>query len=241
MKISLFTIPNAVTLGNLLCGCCASVAALVYGDFTTAFVLICAAAVFDFADGAVARLMNQYSQLGVQLDSLSDAVSFGFAPAAVLFALSAGTQPVWAGGWAVDVLRFLIFVMAAFSALRLAKFNIDPSQTDEFCGLPTPANAIFCAGLAMLVSSGRIALPLEAVTATAIVMAVLLVAPLRMFSLKFHDLTWRNNRLRYLFLAACAVLICAAPLYSAPAIVVMYVVLSVLRAVACGRSSRQSS
>ena len=229
MKIRLFTIPNAVTLGNLLCGSCAAVSALVYGDFTVAFWLLVAAAVFDFADGAVARIMDQYTQLGVQLDSLSDAVSFGFAPAAIMFALSTDAQPLWACGAAVDVLRFLIFTMAAFSALRLAKFNIDPSQMDEFCGLPTPANALFCAGVAVLQSTGRTALPLEAITATAIVMSVLLVAPLRMFSLKFHNFRWRENALRYIFLALSAVLIVAAPVWSVPAIIVMYVLISAVR------------
>lgn len=229
MKIRLFTIPNFVTLGNLLCGSCAAVAALVYGDFVTAFWLLAAAALFDFADGAVARLLDQYTQLGVQLDSLSDAISFGFAPAAILFALSTDAEPLWASGAAVGVLRFLIFVMAAFSALRLAKFNIDPSQTDEFCGLPTPANALFCAGVAVLQSTGRTGLPLEAVTALALVMSVLLVAPLRMFSLKFHNFSWRDNSLRYIFLALSAALIAAAPAWSVPAIIVMYILISAVR------------
>ena len=229
MKIRLFTIPKAVTLGNLLCGSCAAVPALVYGDIVTAFWLLAAAAVFDFADGAVARIMDQYTQLGVQLDSLSDAVSFGFAPAAIMFALSTDAEALWARDGMVDILRFLIFIMAAFSALRLAKFNIDPSQSDEFCGLPTPANALFCAGLAVLVSSGRIEMPLEAITATALVMSVLLVAPLRMFSLKFHNFGWRDNGLRYVFLALSAVLIVAAPVWSVPAIIIMYVVISAVR------------
>ena len=229
MKIRLFTIPNAVTLGNLLCGSCAAVSALVYNDFVVAFWLLAAAAVFDFADGAVARLMDQFTQLGVQLDSLSDAVSFGFAPAAILFALSTDAVPLWADGWMVDVLRFLIFVMAAFSALRLAKFNIDPSQTDEFCGLPTPANALFCACLAVLASSGRISLPLEAITATALIMSMLLVAPLRMFSLKFHNFRWVDNRLRYIFLALSAVLILAVPVWSVSSIIILYVVISAVR------------
>lgn len=230
MQIRLFTIPNFVTLGNLLCGSCAAVSALVYSDFITAFWLLAAAAVFDFADGAVARLMDQYTQLGVQLDSLSDAVSFGFAPAAIMFALSTGAEPLWACcDAATGVLRFLIFVMAAFSALRLAKFNIDPSQSDEFCGLPTPANALFCAGLAVLVSSGRITLPLEAITAIALLMSALLVVPLRMFSLKFHNFGWRDNGLRYVFLALSAALIVAAPVWSVPAIIIIYVAISVVR------------
>ena len=229
MKIRLFTIPNAVTLGNLLCGSCAAVSALVYNDFVVAFWLLAAAAVFDFADGAVARLLDQFTQLGVQLDSLSDAVSFGFAPAAIMFALSTDAEPLWVGAGGIDIMRFLIFVMAAFSALRLAKFNIDPSQSDEFCGLPTPANALFCAGLAVLASSGRIELPLEAITAIALVMSALLVVPLRMFSLKFHNFRWGDNRLRYIFLAVSAALIVIVPVWSVPAIIIIYVAVSAVR------------
>lgn len=239
-KIRLFTVPNFVTLGNLLCGCCATVAALVYADFVTAFWLLAAAALFDFADGAVARLMDQYTQMGVQLDSLSDAISFGFAPAAILFALSTDARPLWAGGVAVDVLRFMIFVMAAFSALRLAKFNIDPSQTDEFCGLPTPANALFCAGVAVLAGTGRVELPLEAVTALALAMSVLLVAPLRMFSLKFHNFTWRDNSLRYIFLALSTLLMAVVPAWSVPAIIVMYILISAVRHFVVRRAGAQS-
>lgn len=234
MKIRLFTIPNFVTLGNLLCGSCAATAAAVYGDFTAAFFLLVAAAVFDFADGAVARIMNQYTKFGVQLDSLSDMISFGFAPAAILFGLSAHCQPALVhGDMPETVCRFLIFIVAAFSALRLAKFNIDTTQTDEFCGLPTPACAIFCAGAAMLVERGRITVPLEAVTLTAIVMAALLIVPVRMFSLKFHNLGWKDNKLRYVFLAASLAIICAAPVYSPTAIIVLYVAMSILRHAFC--------
>jgi len=230
MKIRLFTIPNFVTLGNLLCGACASVAALVYGDFIAAFWLLMAAAAFDFADGAVARMMRQFSPLGVQLDSLADMVSFGFAPSAILFAVSADAHSAFGLGDAEsEVLRFSVFVIAVFSALRLAKFNIDTTQRDEFCGLPTPACAMFCASLGMLTQMGKVALPLEAIAGIAVIMAVLLVSPVRMFSLKFHSLAWRGNRVRYLFLLLSAAVICAARAYSVAAIIVLYVAVSTAR------------
>ena len=147
MKIKLFTIPNLLTLSSLLCGSFAAVSALVYHDLELTFWLTVAAGVFDYCDGFAARLLKCPSAIGVQLDSLSDMVSFGFVPASVLFvlwndALAADAEPWMRYGGSV-----LCFVVAAFSALRLAKFNIDETQHTEFCGLPTPANALFFAAL----------------------------------------------------------------------------------------------
>lgn len=121
---------------NLLCGSFAVVAALMYNDLTLAFWLIVAGIVFDFFDGFVARLLHSSSAIGVQLDSLADVITSGLAPAAVLWQVCLQTEPCWLPeGWK---LGYGVFVLAAFSALRLAKFNIDETQTVEFCGLPTP-------------------------------------------------------------------------------------------------------
>lgn len=136
MRIRLFTIPNLLTLMNLLCGSFAVVAALMYNDLTLAFWLIVAGIVFDFFDGFVARLLHSPSAIGVQLDSLADVITSGLAPAAVLWQVCLQTEPCWLPeAWK---LGYGVFVLAAFSALRLAKFNIDETQTVEFCGLPTP-------------------------------------------------------------------------------------------------------
>ena len=133
---------------NLLCGSFAVVAALMYNDLTLAFWLIVAGIVFDFFDGFVARLLHSSSAIGVQLDSLADVITSGLAPAAVLWQVCLQTEPCWLPeGWK---LGYGVFVLAAFSALRLAKFNIDETQTVEFCGLPTPAGSLLCASLGML-------------------------------------------------------------------------------------------
>jgi len=124
-----------------MCGCGAIISALGF-DFRTSLVLIVAAAVFDFFDGFAAMRLKQYSALGVQLDSLADIVSFGVAPSAVLYGMC-----VMAHGGSFS---FAAFIIAAFSALRLAKFNIDESQKDSFEGLPTPANALFFASCGYL-------------------------------------------------------------------------------------------
>lgn len=229
MKIKLFTIPNIITLANLLCGCCSIVASLVWGDLTLAFVLIMAAAVCDFLDGATARLLKAYSAIGVQLDSLADMVSFGTAPSVALYALASqgvsilGLSEMW-----VNVLCFVPFIMAAFSALRLAKFNIDDTQHEEFCGLPTPANAILCVSLAMLAERDGVTVAVEWVALVSVVLAMLLISPVRMFSFKFKSLALRQNLVRYLFAAYALIIIFVLGIYALPLIIVTYIVVSTL-------------
>lgn len=231
MKIRLFTIPNLLTLSNLLCGSFAAVAALVYGNLTAAFWLIAAAAVFDFFDGFAARLLRQSSPIGLQLDSLADDISFGFAPAAVLYCLY-GRMP---GLWLPDTeyAALAVFVFAAFAALRLAKFNIDQTQHAEFCGLPTPAATLFCVSLGLLQEMRGQTMPRETVLAVAVVFSLLMVSNIRMFALKFQGFGWRGNEIRYVFIALAAVLILLLGAYSIPVIIVVYVVVSLIRWLGC--------
>ena len=130
-------IPNSLTCANLLCGS-AAVFMATQEQYLWAFALILAGGLFDFFDGASARWLKVPSPLGVQLDSLADDITFGLAPAMILFCY---LKPI-IGWWALIAL-----LIAAFSALRLAKFNIDERQTTSFIGLATPPNAIFWASL----------------------------------------------------------------------------------------------
>lgn len=228
MKIRLITIPNLLTLSNLLCGSLAAVMALSFGDLTTAFALIVAAALFDFLDGFVARLLHQSSPIGLQLDSLADDITFGFAPAAILFALY-DRMPGLTGLDQIFWPAFGVFFFTACAALRLAKFNIDDSQRTEFCGLPSPAAALFCASLGLIGERYALPIPREATLAAAMIFGLLMVSPLRMFALKFHGFGWRGNEVRYAFLLACAVLIPLLRLFAIPAIVALYVLVSLVR------------
>lgn len=230
MKIRLFTIPNMLTLGNLLCGSAAVVALLSEGDYRLALWLMIASAVCDFFDGFAARLLKSSSPLGVQLDSLADMVSFGLVPSVALFCLY-DTLPcaVEMPDNVSEILRYVMFIIVAFSALRLAKFNIDESQQTEFCGLPTPANGLFCLSLAMLVAEGDIALSREVLLLVAVVMAWLLISPIRMFALKFKGFGWQGNELRYIFLLLCVVIIALFTRYAVPAIILLYIVISAMR------------
>jgi len=240
MKIRLFTIPNLLTLASLLCGSFAVVSALVYGDLALAFWLTIAAGVFDYSDGFVARLLKCPSAIGVQLDSLSDMVSFGFAPSAVLFVLWNNSLPADAEAWLRYGGSALCFAVAAFSALRLAKFNIDDTQRTEFCGLPSPAAAMLCGSLGLLFETSGLELPREAISAIAVVVGLLMISNVRMFALKFHGFGWTGNRLRYLFLGACVVLILTLGAYAIPAIFVLYVVVSLVRWLLQGRRATEA-
>ena len=219
-----------LTLANLLAGCAAIVFALQYHAYETAFWLIIAAAVFDFLDGFAARLLKQTSPLGVQLDSLADDVTFGLAPAIVMYDLYIRSTSYYdlspeVMGW----LKWGVLIIAAFSVLRLAKFNIDTTQTAEFEGLPTPANALMLMSLAVLAETGKVVLHQEVILVISLAASLLLISPIRMFALKFKSFGIKGNELRYGFIVAALALIILVPAYSLLAIIVLYIALSTLR------------
>jgi len=229
MKTKLFTIPNILTLSNLLCGALGSVAALSCGNLTAAFSLMIAAAAFDFFDGFAARLLGQSGPLGLQLDSLADDISFGFLPASILYALYERMPACWLPERA----GLAIFVLTAFAALRLAKFNIDEKQHTEFCGLPSPAAALFCGSVGMLADRCGWAIPREAILLMVLAVGLLMVSPVRMFALKFKNFGWKGNELRYSFLLAGAVLVAALRWRSIPVVIMLYVLVSCVRWLVC--------
>ncbi len=229
MKIKLFTVPNIITLGNLLCGCLSIVASLVVGDFRLALIFIIASAVCDFFDGFTARLLKQYSDIGVQLDSLADMVSFGVAPSAMMFAFALDAPTLFELNDVVaHIIVYVPFIMAAFSALRLAKFNIDDSQHETFEGLPTPANALFCASFVYAAIYSGKAVEVEWIALISVVMAALLVSPIRMFSFKLKSFGWSKNKSLYIFLALSLVALLTLGVYSVPTIIVLYIVISTI-------------
>lgn len=219
-----------LTLGNLVCGASAAIALLAHGDFELAFWLVVASAVFDFFDGFAARLLRSTSAIGVQLDSLADMVSFGVVPAVAMFCwYNDAAQMSQLSDGIINAGAYLTLIIAAFSALRLAKFNIDDTQHAEFCGLPTPANGLFCLSLAMLASMGEIALAKEVILIIAIVMACMLISPVRMFALKFKGFGWKGNEIRYSFIAICLAMIILFTKFAVPSIILLYIVISSVR------------
>ena len=195
-------IPNAITCCNLFSGCVACVMAF-SGKFEYAMLFIVLGAVFDFFDGMVARLLGVSSPLGVQMDSLADDITFGLAPATVIFSFMKDVlvYPEFLGGFSA-VLPYFAFLIAVFSACRLAKFNIDTRQTTSFIGLPTPANALFWSSL--IVGGKEWLLGMEHAWAVLLALIFLfsyfLISEIPMFSMKFKNLSWKSNKRRYTFL-----------------------------------------
>ena len=226
-------IPNTPTLCNLICGCIAAYMALQpEPQYATAFYFIIGGAVFDFFDGFAARLLHVSSPLGKELDSLADDITFGMAPAAIVFAMLRQTVPaiVPEGHWAATALPFAAFLIAAFSALRLAKFNLDERQATSFVGLPTPANALVWGALATAAHTHIATTPWAAwaLLAGVVASSLILVAEVPMFALKFKHFGWKGNALRYTFLIVSAALIISFGLVAVALAVVLYVLLSLL-------------
>ena len=222
-------IPNTITCCNLLSGCVAATYAF-EGIYTIAFVCIIMGAVFDFFDGLTARALKVSSPIGKELDSLADVVTFGFAPAAMVFRWLRECSDAHLDRLVAFVVPFLAFLLVAFSALRLAKFNVDERQTTSFIGLPTPANALFWGALVLGSHDEMVASPFGWVLIVALVLLFswLLVAEIPMFSLKFKSLAWKPNRIAYIFLLVSLVLLICLGLNGLSAVIGWYIILSVL-------------
>lgn len=236
-------IPNTLTCCNLLCGCLAVGCAL--GGILTpegiscgpwlgyggALAFIIAGAVFDFFDGFAARALGVSSPIGKELDSLADCITFGFAPATIVVSLLAGLSPFQSATHPLPhLLPGIGLLIAAFSALRLAKFNLDERQTTSFIGLPTPANALFWAALAYGQHERLATMPgaFWAIAAGALLSCWLLVSEIPMFAFKFKAYGWAGNRLRYSFVIFSAILLVALGWSGIPVVIVAYILLSLL-------------
>lgn len=222
-------IPNFVTCCNLFSGCVATAFAFA-GDAKLALLCIIIGAVFDFFDGMTARLLRVSSPIGKELDSLADDITFGLAPSTILFSqLQVMAYPQF-----LEPLRpclpFVAFVMAAFSALRLAKFNLDERQALGFIGLPTPANALFWGSLIVGLGDRLEVCPWAVllVLAGIFVSSWLLVAEIPMFALKFKHWGWKGNEVKYIFLATCVPLLVVFGISSFAIIIAWYVILSAI-------------
>ncbi|MFZ4741734.1 MAG: CDP-diacylglycerol--serine O-phosphatidyltransferase [Bacteroidales bacterium] len=236
-------IPNFITLLNLFCGCLAIVAAF-KTDLIIASFLVFAGAIFDYIDGTLARLLKAKSEIGKELDSLADVVTFGVVPSIIAFQLLnnyAKDYPFFLNN---NYLLFVPFLIVLFSAIRLAKFNIDDRQTISFLGLPTPANAIFWASFPIIIyfqnSTSFESLDFFNVfladvfknpyfiLSFSLIMSVLLVIELPLFSLKFIDFKWKNNKIRFVFLASSLLLLLLLSINALPLIIMIYIVFSII-------------
>ena len=221
-------IPNTLTCCNLVSGCIATTFALA-GASEKAFLFIVIGAIFDFFDGMSARLLGVSSPIGKELDSLADDVTFGVAPASMVFALLYTIEYPSALEFARPIIPYFAYIIAAFSALRLAKFNLDERQATSFIGLPTPANALFWASLITGTSLAEVgSSALIIVLALIVLCSYTLIAEIPMFALKFKQWKWKGNEIKYIFLITCIPLLLIFRLGGFAIIIAWYVVLSII-------------
>lgn len=205
------------------------IVAVFHSDLILASILIGLAGIFDFLDGFVARLLKSSSPIGKELDSLADVVTFGVLPACIVFSLIQEAVPDIYGLWKA----YLAFVIAVFSALRLAKFNIDTRQAESFIGVPTPA-------IAFLI--GSIPLILQQYPETkdwiindnyliifSLFVSMLLISEIPLFALKFKTFGWRGNEIKFIFLILSAVFLIFLKFAAIPAIIFLYIILSIIQ------------
>ncbi len=229
-------IPNAITCGNLFCGCLAIVCAF-KGDLVWAAYLVGIAAVLDFFDGFVARLLKVGGEMGKQLDSLADMVTFGVVPGVVMYQMitfSINPDYINVSSSYIPYLPYLGFLITIFSCIRLAKFNIDTRQTNSFIGVPTPANTILICSFPLINKFQEI-YPIFLVTENLLffigltfLMSYLLVAELPLFALKFKNFGWADNKIRYSFLIISIILLILFQFIAIPFIIFLYIILSII-------------
>lgn len=222
-------IPNAITCANLFSGCIGIVFAF-HQNLKIAALCIFISLLFDFFDGFVARLLKVSGDMGKELDSLADVVSFGVLPSIILFQV-APKSFFWFDNTAV--LPYFAFFIAVFSAYRLAKFNLDTRQTNQFIGLPTPANAILIASIPLIYDLNifefeTTTLTISLFLAFIALMCFLLVCELPLIALKFKTFGFKENMPRYLLIISSIILIVLLKYLAIPAILVTYILLSVI-------------
>lgn len=240
-------IPNIITCGNLFCGCIAIVAAF-KGNLVWSSYLVGIAAVLDFLDGFLARLLKVHSEIGKQLDSLADMVTFGLVPGIVMYLLLTKATATCSFSEMDNsicslvngvqcYMPFIAFLITIFSAIRLAKFNTDSRQADLFIGLPTPANAILICSLPLItffqpqIGSINTLLIIDNIwvlLSITIVMSFLMVAKIPLFALKFKSFDWSSNKKRYSFLIISLLSLLLFHFFAIPFIIFLYIILSLI-------------
>ena len=231
-------IPNLATSLNIVSGF-VSILFCMEGNLSLASWFILLAVIFDFSDGLLARLLKAYSELGKQLDSLADIVSFGVAPSLLFFRIFQMSFEIKYGLFSYDGLLIYEKIMllstaliVVTSALRLGKFNIDPGQEDNFIGLPTPATGVFIASYMLIVLENmnngldRYLLHPVFLLLLTLLFSFLMISGIPMFSLKFHNYGWKENRLRYVFIGISVILVTLIKLFAIPVIILCYIIVS---------------
>ena len=219
-------IPNLLTISNLICGCIALYLTF-QGELVFTAYFIGLAAIFDFMDGAAARLLNVSNPIGKELDSLADMVSFGLVPGSVVFHLLEESP--------LSQYSFIALVIPIFSAYRLAKFNVDENQYEDFIGLPTPANCLVFISIPLITTFNSesifaylFEIP-EILLIITILMSLALVSRINMFSLKFKNLKFQDNKYKFFIITMSIILLTWLEFSALPIIIFLYIMMSIVK------------
>jgi CDP-diacylglycerol---serine O-phosphatidyltransferase len=226
-------IPNLFTCANLFCGC---IALLAIADLQLwiASYMIFLCALLDLFDGLSARLLNVQTAFGKELDSLADVVSFGVVPAFIMIGLMSHGELVHAVNFLSKPIYFLPLLIAVFSAIRLAKFNLDTRQTNSFIGLPTPSNSILIASLPLILQHdefglSELILNPYFIGIASITLSLLLVSEIPLFAVKFKNLSWKDNSYQYILIVSATILLITLKFAALPLIIFFYILLSLIK------------
>ncbi len=230
-------IPNFITTLNLFSGCIGIIlAAQTHLDYAAYFIAI--AAMFDFMDGMAARLLHVKSEIGKELDSLADVVSFGVLPGIIVYQLMVNSPNTLVAGSYVSIFSLIALIIPVLSAVRLAKFNLDTRQTISFIGLPVPANALFLGSLPLIQIQAGYSDSFSWLTAItdnyyvlafiAIGMSLLLVSKIPLISLKFRNLKFADNKPQFILVAFAVIAFAVVTFTAIPLIILAYILLSLI-------------
>ena len=234
--MKLFNLANILTLINLFAGCMAVVFLFNYQMEWVPYCMV-VSLVADFLDGFAARLTKNPTDIGLQLDSLADVVSFGVVPGAIIFQLL--FQKYESSEVLISTNRMYLysapaFILTLFAALRLAKFNVDERQSEGFIGLASPAAALFVVGLLLMFLNNSFGLAPFIFTGkvlygTVALLSVLMVSEIPMFGFKFKTYGIKGNEIKYLFIILSVVLLAALKFAAISLIIILYVIISIIQ------------
>jgi CDP-diacylglycerol--serine O-phosphatidyltransferase len=230
-------IPNFITTLNLFSGCIGIILALQYRiDYAAYFIGV--AAFFDFMDGMAARILHVKSEIGKELDSLADVVSFGVLPGLIVYQLMANSPNTPEAGSYISIFSLAALIIPILSAVRLAKFNLDTRQTTSFIGLPVPANALFLGSLPLIKMQAGFGESFSWLTVftdnyyvlavIAVGMSLLLVSEIPLISLKFRNLKFADNKPQFILVAFAVIAFSIVTFTAVPLVILAYIVLSLI-------------
>ena len=225
-------LPNLITLFNLFLGCIVTLLLIENNlEVREVFIITVICLVLDYLDGYLARRLNAKSDIGIQLDSLADLVSFGLVPGILMYNMFNEAPSSSIGSISASFIPFTGFVITLCSAYRLARYNTRKSTLKFFKGLPTPANTLLIYSFAIISAEGNtfsdIILDYNILMSIVILSSILLVSNLKLLNFKFKSLKFKGNRRRFFLIFISIPSLIILGIYAIPLVLSVYVIISI--------------